>query len=237
MIAGNKLDLAREPARTAPRSGLDFPICHLLSSSKPGTPIRNPSPVVGIVTMAGKPSAAKKPRSTKVEELEVVSLSEQSEASSDGGAESGSSSDSDALDSDAPRKKRKVSVQVEVDPEDDEPYQASVISSIQAPSRIGRKTAPSTLPVSAATSVPVDPHTTFDALKLRPWLVQSLSNMAIKRPTGIQKSCIPEILKGRDCIGGSRTGSGKTVAFAAPILQKLAEDPSAIFAVILTATR
>ncbi|TVY86225.1 ATP-dependent RNA helicase, partial [Lachnellula willkommii] len=49
--------------------------------------------------------------------------------------------------------------------------------------------------------------------------------MAIKRPTGIQKGCIPEILKGRDCIGGSRTGSGKTVAFAVPILQKWAEDP------------
>lgn len=61
--------------------------------------------------------------------------------------------------------------------------------------------------------------------------------MAIKRPTGIQKGCIPEILKGRDCIGGSRTGSGKTVAFAAPILQKWADDPSGIFAVVLTPTR
>jgi ATP-dependent RNA helicase DDX49/DBP8 len=61
--------------------------------------------------------------------------------------------------------------------------------------------------------------------------------MAIKRPTGIQKGCIPEILKGRDCIGGSRTGSGKTVAFAVPILQKWAEDPIGIFAVILTPTR
>jgi len=72
---------------------------------------------------------------------------------------------------------------------------------------------------------------------VHPWLVQSLSNMAIKRPTGIQKGCIPEILKGRDCIGGSRTGSGKTVAFAIPILQRLVEDRSAIFAVILTPTR
>lgn len=38
-------------------------------------------------------------------------------------------------------------------------------------------------------------------------------------------------------MGGSRTGSGKTVAFAVPILQKWAEQPSAIFAVILTPTR
>lgn len=199
--------------------------------------------------MPSKTSIAKKPRAAKPEELEVTSFSSPSEAGSDSGSESaGDSSDSDALDSDAPRKKRKVSVEVEVDPEDDEPYQTSVISSIQAPSRIGRRpvgpTADSSLPGNskampepAATSVPVDPSTTFDSLNLRPWLVQSLSNMAIKRPTGIQKACIPQILKGRDCIGGSRTGSGKTVAFAAPILQKLAEDPSAIFAVILTATR
>lgn len=198
--------------------------------------------------MRAKTSATKEPQTSPLEELEVHSLSDQSDASNESEDEGDATSDSDALDSDAPRKKRKVSVEMEVDPEDDEPYQASVISSIQAPSRIGRRTAQplntasqslplDTDPAPAATSVPVDPYTTFEALKLRPWLVQSLSNMAIKRPTGIQKACIPEILKGRDCIGGSRTGSGKTVAFAAPILQKLAEDPGAIFAVILTATR
>jgi superfamily II DNA/RNA helicase len=83
----------------------------------------------------------------------------------------------------------------------------------------------------------VDPQTTFESLNVKPWLVKSLNSMAIKRPTGIQKGCIPEILKGRDCIGGSRTGSGKTVAFAVPILQKWAEDPIGIFAVVLTPTR
>ncbi|RAL62269.1 hypothetical protein DID88_004836 [Monilinia fructigena] len=80
-------------------------------------------------------------------------------------------------------------------------------------------------------------QTTFAALGVKPWLVGSLGAMAIKRPTGIQKGCIPEILKGRDCIGGSRTGSGKTVAFAVPILQKWAEDPFGIFALVLTPTR
>ncbi len=61
--------------------------------------------------------------------------------------------------------------------------------------------------------------------------------MEIKRPTGIQKGCIPKILEGQDVIGGSRTGSGKTVAFTVPILQKWAEDPVGIYAVILTPTR
>jgi ATP-dependent RNA helicase DDX49/DBP8 len=58
--------------------------------------------------------------------------------------------------------------------------------------------------------------------------------MEIKKPTGIQSACIPEILKGRDCIGGSRTGTGKTVAFTVPILQTWAEDPCGIYALMLT---
>lgn len=84
---------------------------------------------------------------------------------------------------------------------------------------------------------PLDSSITFSDLNVKPWLVGSLAAMAIKRPTGIQKGCIPEILEGRDCIGGSRTGSGKTVAFAVPILQKWAEDPFGIYALVLTPTR
>jgi len=46
-----------------------------------------------------------------------------------------------------------------------------------------------------------------------------------------------DLLVGRDCIGGAKTGSGKTVAFAAPILQKWSRDPYGIFALVLTPTR
>jgi ATP-dependent RNA helicase DDX49/DBP8 len=44
-------------------------------------------------------------------------------------------------------------------------------------------------------------------------------------------------MTGLDCIGNAKTGSGKTVAFAIPILQKLMKDPYGIFAMILTPTR
>ncbi|EMD00697.1 hypothetical protein BAUCODRAFT_29056 [Baudoinia panamericana UAMH 10762] len=92
------------------------------------------------------------------------------------------------------------------------------------------------LPNSITASM--DPeHTTFARLGLDPWLIASLSHMAIKHPTRIQSASIPQILAGRDCIGGSRTGSGKTVAFAIPILQQWARDPSGIYAVVLTPTR
>ena len=77
----------------------------------------------------------------------------------------------------------------------------------------------------------------FAALKVQPWLVTALASMAITRPTPIQRACIPKILEGRDCIGGSRTGSGKTVAFAIPIIQRWAEDPRGIYALVLTPTR
>ena len=85
---------------------------------------------------------------------------------------------------------------------------------------------------SSATST-----STFASLNVSPWLVHSLAAMAIQNPTDIQRACIPQILAGRDCIGGSRTGTGKTVAFAVPILQKWAEDPFGIYAVVLTPTR
>ncbi|PON28039.1 ATP-dependent RNA helicase DBP8 [Trichoderma gamsii] len=166
-----------------------------------------------------------------------------------------SSDESDHLDNAAARKRRRTSPDLDIgiddsDDDDDDKTPKLVLSSIAAPSRVKRNTAkkeeakptakPTTIPQSQAQNpilAPTDPNTTFSALTVRPWLVQSLENMAIKRPTGIQKGCIPEILKGRDCIGGSRTGSGKTVAFAVPVLQKWAEDPSAIFAVVLTPTR
>lgn len=44
-------------------------------------------------------------------------------------------------------------------------------------------------------------------------------------------------IQGRDCIGNAKTGSGKTIAFALPILQKLSLDPYGIFALVLTPTR
>ncbi|KAL8727963.1 MAG: hypothetical protein Q9166_005728 [cf. Caloplaca sp. 2 TL-2023] len=83
----------------------------------------------------------------------------------------------------------------------------------------------------------VDASLSFATLGAAPWLITSLANMAITRPTGIQKGCIPKILEGRDVIGASKTGSGKTVAFTVPILQKWAEDSVGIFAVVLTPTR
>ncbi|XP_013141115.1 PREDICTED: probable ATP-dependent RNA helicase Dbp45A [Papilio polytes] len=76
----------------------------------------------------------------------------------------------------------------------------------------------------------------FAELGIKTWLIKQLHTLGIKAPTPIQKACIPDILSGNDCIGAAKTGSGKTFAFALPILQNLAEDPYGIYALILTPT-
>lgn len=58
-----------------------------------------------------------------------------------------------------------------------------------------------------------------------------------KAPSKIQKEAIPVALQGKDVIGLAETGSGKTGAFALPILHALLENPQRYFALVLTPTR
>ena len=61
---------------------------------------------------------------------------------------------------------------------------------------------------------------TFDDLGLRPELLQALSALGYEEPTPIQREAIPPLLEGRDLLGQAATGTGKTAAFALPILQR-----------------
>lgn len=76
----------------------------------------------------------------------------------------------------------------------------------------------------------------FTDLGLAGWLLRTLSELGLKKPTPVQANCIPKILEGRDVLGLAQTGSGKTAAFALPILQRLAEDPYGVFALVMTPT-
>lgn len=77
---------------------------------------------------------------------------------------------------------------------------------------------------------------TFKSLGCNPWICKQMNKLGLNAPTAIQQQCVPEILNGRDCIGAAKTGSGKTFAFALPILQKLSEEPTHNFALVLTPT-
>jgi ATP-dependent RNA helicase RhlE len=62
----------------------------------------------------------------------------------------------------------------------------------------------------------------FSALGLSEKILEGVKAMGYLEPTPIQLRAIPLILSGRDVIGSAQTGTGKTAAFALPILSKLA---------------
>ncbi|RZC72410.1 hypothetical protein C5167_035600 [Papaver somniferum] len=59
----------------------------------------------------------------------------------------------------------------------------------------------------------------------------------MKKRTQVQHHCIPRILAGQDVLGLAQTGCGKTAAFALPILNRLAENPYGVFALVISPTR
>ncbi|MGI8692987.1 MAG: DEAD/DEAH box helicase [Geodermatophilaceae bacterium] len=64
----------------------------------------------------------------------------------------------------------------------------------------------------------------FSNLELRSELVQALAELGYEEPTPIQREAIPLLLQGRDLMGQAATGTGKTAAFALPILQQLPDS-------------
>lgn len=131
-------------------------------------------------------------------------------------------------------------------PEDDDDLTSSRIT-------IAPRT-PLAVPRKPLTAAPLRP-TSFAEMGISQSLLIALSKMSIRNPTEIQAACIPPLLEGeylfphaivltdmgdmqgRDCIGNAKTGSGKTIAFALPIIQRLSVDPYGIFALVLTPTR
>lgn len=84
---------------------------------------------------------------------------------------------------------------------------------------------------------------TFQELKIIPAILKALSKENYSTPTPIQEQAIPAVLAGRDLLGCAQTGTGKTAAFAIPIIQRLSQQPNKpntqrrIRSLILTPTR
>src|SRR5688500_10362704 len=77
----------------------------------------------------------------------------------------------------------------------------------------------------------------FAALGLRPEIVETLAALGYEVPTPIQERTIPLLLAGRDLIGQAQTGTGKTAAFALPILEKIDPKLKKTQALVLAPTR
>jgi ATP-dependent RNA helicase DeaD len=80
---------------------------------------------------------------------------------------------------------------------------------------------------------------TFDDLGLRPELLKALSALGYEEPTPIQQEAVPPLVGGRDLLGQAATGTGKTAAFALPVLQRLEAHrrDKAPIALVLVPTR
>ena len=72
----------------------------------------------------------------------------------------------------------------------------------------------------------------FLQLNLHPQLVQAVTALGYTAPTQIQMDVIPLLLTGADVIGQAQTGTGKTAAFALPILQNLNPEAGTVQSLI-----
>lgn len=78
---------------------------------------------------------------------------------------------------------------------------------------------------------------TFEKLGIRSDISHILRKNGLNRPTPIQEKAIPVLLSGKDVIAQAQTGTGKTLAFVLPILEKVNPEASNIEALIVTPTR
>src|SRR5271170_559597 len=78
---------------------------------------------------------------------------------------------------------------------------------------------------------------TFQQLNLNAPILEALEGAGYKVATPIQARAIPPLLEGRDVLGQAQTGTGKTAAFAVPMLQKIDVEQKVTQVVVLTPTR
>ena len=92
-------------------------------------------------------------------------------------------------------------------------------------------------PSTSRTNSAPDEATSFADLGAHPRAVEILAAMGIESPTLIQVRAIPPLLAGRDVIGQSRTGSGKTIAYGLPLIERMDPRQRRLQALVLVPTR
>ncbi len=82
-----------------------------------------------------------------------------------------------------------------------------------------------------------EPIPGFDQFDLTPPVLQAIGEQGYEAPTPIQSRCIPLLLEGRDLLGQAQTGTGKTAAFALPLISRIDPSVQAPQILVLTPTR
>lgn len=97
--------------------------------------------------------------------------------------------------------------------------------------------APDDAAESSESSEAQEDTTSFADLNLSAPVLKAIQHEGFEQPTPIQMRSIPTILSGRDMIGQAQTGTGKTAAFALPILSQMPKGQRSLFALVLEPTR
>ncbi|MDQ2628857.1 MAG: DEAD/DEAH box helicase [Actinomycetota bacterium] len=93
-------------------------------------------------------------------------------------------------------------------------------------------------PIPDSPAPPADPPvTTFADLQIHPSVLQAVVDVGYETPSAIQAATIPALLAGSDVVGLAQTGTGKTAAFAIPILSRIDTASKATQALVLAPTR
>jgi ATP-dependent RNA helicase DeaD len=83
----------------------------------------------------------------------------------------------------------------------------------------------------------IDTGPSFEGLGLDPKIIETLQTLGYEEPTPIQVQAIPLLLGGRDVLGSAATGTGKTAAFALPLVQRLEAERREVQGLVLAPTR
>src|ERR1700727_636899 len=86
-------------------------------------------------------------------------------------------------------------------------------------------------------SSPAAPSATFADLQIPPPVMRAIADVGYESPSAIQAATIPALMAGSDVVGLAQTGTGKTAAFALPILSKIDPKSTATQALVLAPTR
>lgn len=82
-----------------------------------------------------------------------------------------------------------------------------------------------------------DVDESFEALGIGPEVMRAVREVGYEQPTPIQRQAIPPLSQGRDLVAQSQTGTGKTAAFAIPLIDRIQTDQNVVQALILAPTR
>jgi ATP-dependent RNA helicase DeaD len=103
--------------------------------------------------------------------------------------------------------------------------------------RPNKRPAAPELPVGAPVDIPAEPLPLFSELGLDETVLRAITDLGFESPTPIQAKAIPVLTAGRNLIGQAQTGTGKTAAFAIPLIAKIDPNSKLTQALVMVPTR